>query len=599
MVILGISAFYHDSAAALIKDGRVLYAVQEERFSRKKNDAAFPEQAILWCLSEAGLGVEDIDIISFYDKPFLKFERLLETYYAFAPKGFWSFSKAMPLWLKEKLFTKQLIRKRIKALSGVKRLKIPIHFPEHHCSHLASAFYTSPFKKSAFLTVDGVGEWATTCYGIACGKTGIHIMGELHFPDSLGLLYSSFTYFLGFKVNSGEYKMMGLAPYARRGNERTHHFKNLITTYLLTVKGDGSFQLNMEYFTYASGLKMVDALKWEQLFGVTKREPEENLNQVHADLALAAQEILEEILIRIVRFVKTETGMDFLCLAGGVALNCVANSRLYNERIFKDIYIQPAAGDAGGAMGAALTSAYLASNLDFTGLDTPFDIYLGPRFSNFEIERVIRKYALPFQYYEDQKKLLEKTAEYLTANKVVGWFQGRTEFGPRALGNRSILAAANDAAMQQTLNMKIKFREGFRPFAPAICEEDYDTYFEGGRQSPYMLFTSTIREEWRKRLPKDFENFDLDQKRSVEKSQFPAITHIDYSARVQAVSRDLNPLFWSLLQQYKSVSGSAMLINTSFNVKDEPIVNTPEDAYHCFMNSGIDVLILGNYLIVK
>lgn len=599
MLILGISAYYHDSAAALVRNGNVLFAAQEERFSRIKNDASFPEQAIQFCLTESGYSFEDIDTIAFYDKPFLKFERLLETYYAFAPKGFRSFAMAMPLWLKEKLFIKQFIRKKIKILGATNSHNIKIYFPEHHLSHVASAFYTSPFKKSAFLTVDGVGEWTTTSYGIACGEKGIQVLGELQFPNSLGLLYSSFTYFLGFAVNSGEYKMMGLASYGNLGSERVELFKKTIKEHLIAIKSDGSFKLNMKFFDYPSGLRMVDPKKWEHLFGLKKRQYKEPLGQIHADLALAAQKILEEILVDLSTFIKKETGQDFLCFSGGVALNCVANSVLYNQHLFKDIYIQPAAGDAGGSLGAALAVAHIKENLNFEGLEKPFNIYLGARFSNFEVERVLHKYNCNHQYFDNQQELVKETAKHLAEKRVVGWFQGRTEFGPRSLGNRSILADASDPNMQYTLNSKIKFREGFRPFAPAVCEEDYENYFETGKNSPYMLFTSLVKQTLRKELPTNFEGLSLEEKRKISKSDLPAITHIDYSARVQTVNKEMNPLFWHLIQSFKKVTGIGVIINTSFNLKDEPIVNTPEDAYICFEKSGMDVLVLENYLIVK
>lgn len=599
MVTLGISAYFHDSAAAIIEDGKVLFAAQEERFSRIKNDATFPEKAIKFCLDESGFKVEDLDQIAFYDKPFLKFERLLETYYAFAPKGFKSFTMAMPLWLKEKLFIKQIIRKKIEGLDNSPVKKDNITFPEHHLSHAASSFYTSPFKKSAFLTVDGVGEWATTSYGVACGENGIKVIGELHFPDSLGLFYSSFTYFLGFKVNSGEYKMMGLAPYSNPDSTQVVHFINIIRENLVDIKPDGSIKLNMQFFDYPVGLRMVNDKKWETLFGVKKREPNDQLEQVHADLALAGQHVLQEILIKLVEFVKHETGEKYLCLAGGVALNCVANSVLYNQKIFEDIYIQPAAGDAGGAIGAALAVSYLNQDLTFTGLKNTFNPYLGPCASDKEIEMILRRHKVPHQYFESTEKLLDTVANHLADKKVVGWFRGRTEFGPRALGNRSILADPSDPEMQSRLNQKIKFRESFRPFAPAVCEEDFEDYFESGKQSVYMLFTNPVKESLRNPLPQNYHKLSLDEKRMLPKSSLPAITHVDHSARVQVVTKDANPIFWRLIQSFKKLTGSGVIINTSFNVKDEPIVNSPEDAYRCFVQSGIDVLVLENYLIAK
>ncbi|MUP44951.1 hypothetical protein E0K83_04235 [Gramella sp. BOM4] len=600
MKVLGISAYYHDSAAAIISNGEVLFAAQEERFSRIKNDAAFPVKAIKFCLNEAGLDLKDIDFIAFYDKPFLKFERLLETYYAFAPKGFRSFVKAMPVWLKEKLFIKQFIRKRLKQLTGDKSVsKIKIVFPEHHLSHIASAFYTSPFKNSAFLSVDGVGEWTTTSFGIASGEKGVQVLGELQFPDSIGLLYSSFTYFLGFEVNKGEYKMMGLAPYSNLESKRVTTFIDLIKEKLVDIKEDGSIKLQREYFEYPVGLRMVDHKKWEKLFGFSKREPGQKLTQIHSDLAFSAQNVLEEILIKLVKHVKKVTHQEYLCLAGGVALNCVANSKIYNQKLFKDIYIQPAAGDAGGAIGAALVTYFLKSGKTFSGMKEPFNNYLGPNYSNLEVERALRKYKCEYQYFESETDLFEVTAQFIADKKVVGWFSGKTEFGPRALGNRSILGDATDPEMQSKLNLKIKFRESFRPFAPAICQEDYSTYFLEGKPSPYMLFTSKINPSHINDLPEKFDTFSLEEKRNVVRSKLPAITHIDFSARVQVVKKDLNPRFWKLIQAYKKQTGNAALINTSFNVKDEPIVNSPEDALECFLKTEMDVLVLENFLIIK
>ena len=600
MNILGISAFYHDSAAAIIVNGEVVCAAQEERFTRLKNDASFPEKAILFCLNESGIALDDLDVVAFYDKPFLKFERLLETYYAYAPKGFRSFLKAMPVWLKEKLFIKQIIRKSLKKICQEGKLsKIDIVFPEHHLSHIASAYYTSPFKDCAFLSVDGVGEWTTTSYGFASGKEGIKLLGELHFPDSLGLFYSSFTYFLGFEVNKGEYKMMGLAPYSNSRSQRVQKFIEVIKNELIDIKEDGSVKLNRKKFEFPVGLKMVDHKKWEKLFGFKKREPDEKITQIHADLAYAAQKVLEEILIRLAKFIKHQTHAEYLCFAGGVALNCVANSFLYQQRIFKDIYIQPAAGDAGGAIGAALSSHYLRTKDSFKGTSKPLNNYLGPQFTNQEIERMLKKEKCDFQYFENSDELLNITAKFISEKKVVGWFQGRMEFGPRALGNRSILADASDPEMQTKLNLKIKFRESFRPFAPAVCEEDFDTYFEEGKKSHYMLFTNSINKSLVKEFPENFDQFSPEKKRNFEKSAFPAITHIDLSARVQVVKKSMNPRFWKLIQTFKDLTGQGVIINTSFNVKDEPIVNTPENAYFCFKNTGMDVLVLENYIIEK
>ena len=599
MKILGISAFYHDSAAAIVEDGKVLFAAQEERFSRVKNDPSFPEEAIRFCLYESGYNLDDIDVIAFYEKPFLKFERLLETYYAFAPKGFRSFAKAMPVWLKEKLFIKQLIKKRLKEIGNFNADATPITFTEHHLAHAASAFYTSPFSKCAFITVDGVGEWATTSYGIACGEKGIQVLGELHFPDSLGLFYSSFTYYLGFEVNSGEYKMMGLAPYSHRSSENVRRFIALIKEALVDIKADGSIKLNKAYFEYPVGLRMVNPKKWDKLFGLTRRKPEDKLTPEHADLALAAQMVLEEILLKITQFVKQQTNEPNLCLAGGVALNCVANSALYAQHLFNDIFVQPAAGDAGGALGAALAVAHIKQPLRFKGLEKPFSPYLGSKSNNNSIKQLLQKNKCTYRYFENTDDLTKATAQFIAAKKVVGWFRGRTEFGPRALGNRSILADASDVAMQHTLNLKIKFREGFRPFAPAVCEEDFDTYFEPGKHSDYMLFTSTIKQSLRRKLPNTFYNLSLDDRRKFPKSDLPAITHIDFSARVQVVKKELNPIFWQLIKSYQQQTEMGVIINTSFNIKDEPIVNSAEDAYACFMKTGMDVLVLENFIIEK
>ncbi len=598
MKILGISAYYHDSAAAIVLDGRVAFAAQEERFSRIKNDASFPISAIEFCLEESGIAIDELDSIVFYDKPFLKFERLLETYYAFAPKGFLSFAMAMAIWLREKLFIKQSMRKKLRKLSSSRRLSVPIKFAEHHLSHAASAFYTSPYIQAAFLTIDAVGEWATTSYGIASGEKGIKILGEMHFPDSIGLLYSSFTYFLGFEVNSGEYKMMGLAPYGNPGSDRVESFIQIIKNNLVLIHEDGSIRLNRKYFEYAVGLRMVNPKKWEKLFGIPRRLPEDRLNQGHADFALAAQKVTEEVLIKLTRFVRSETGEKHLCLSGGVALNCVANAVLYDQQIFEDIYVQPAAGDAGGALGAALAASYIDQSLKFEGLKEPFNPYLGPRFSDLEIERILKKNKRSYVRYESEQ-LVEVVAEILKEKKVVGWFRGRTEFGPRALGNRSILADASDPDMQHNLNMKIKFREGFRPFAPMVCEEDYESYFDPAKKSHYMLFTSKVKESLRKDLREGFEGLALDEKRKATKSDLPAITHIDFSARVQVLKKEMNPVVWNLIQAFKKQTGVGVLVNTSFNVKDEPIVNSPEDAYLCFMNSEMDVLVLENYIIEK
>ena len=596
--ILGISAFYHDSAAAVLVDGKLVAAAQEERFTRKKHDSSFPINACRFVLGEAGVRFEDLRAVSFYDKPFLKFERLLETYHAFVPKGFAGFVSAMPVWIKEKLFMKRLISRHLAEL-GVAR--VPVYFPEHHLSHAASAFYPSPFAEAAIVTIDGVGEWATTTIGLG-QSSEISILKELQFPHSVGLLYSAFTYYAGFVVNSGEYKLMGLAPYGNPLSARTADFREKITTELVDIRGDGSIVLNMDWFDYATGLKMVHEEKWEKLFGVTRRKPETEISQVYMDMALAIQLVTEEIVLRLARTAKELTGCRNLVLAGGVALNCVANGKILKASLFDGLWIQPAGGDAGGAVGAAYAVWHIHDG-NQRGITSSFDAmsgsYLGPEFSNKKIRRTIEKHGAIARCVDDFQELAADIASKLAGGSVVGWFQGRMEFGPRALGNRSILGDARNPEMQKKMNLKIKYREGFRPFAPSVLEEDIEKFFELDRQSPYMLLVTPIRAEKQIPHPEGFEEKGLYERLYFPRSDLPAITHIDYSARIQSVSRETNPRYWRLIQEFKKLTGYGVIVNTSFNVRGEPIVCTPEDAYRCFMRTEMDYLVLGDYVLDK
>ncbi len=584
--ILGISAFYHDSAACLVRDGEIISAAQEERFSRKKHDYSFPINAIRYCLDSAGISSDELDAVAFYDKPFLKFERLLESYLAFAPVGIKSFIKAMPLWIKEKLWMKEFIKNELD-YDGV------ILFPEHHQSHAASAFFASPFQNAAFLTIDGVGEWTTTSYGIGKGNN-ISLLGEIKFPHSIGLLYSAFTYYTGFKVNSGEYKVMGLAPYGEP------KYVDLILENLIDLKADGSFKLNMKYFNFVAGLTMTNE-KFNKLFGGKPRMPESELTQREMDLARSVQDVTEIAIIRMAKHIKKVTGEKYLALAGGVALNCVANGKILRENIFDDIWIQPAAGDAGGALGAALFTWYQYFNND-RNADNKSDFqkgsYLGPEFSESEIENFLKSNNIKGHKFSDQQ-LYNKCAELLNNENVIGWFQGRMEFGPRALGNRSIIGDARSSKMQSVMNLKIKFRESFRPFAPAVLEDKVSDYFEIDRPSPYMLLVADVRENRRVPMSDKEKNYFGIKKLNVKRSDIPAVTHVDYSARIQTISKETNPRFYSLVSEFDNKYGSAVVVNTSFNVRGEPIVCTPEDAYRCFMRTDMDVLALGNYLLFK
>jgi carbamoyltransferase len=600
MKILGISAFYHDSAASVTEDGKIIAAAQEERFTRKKHDSSFPVNACRYCLEYTGLKIDELDAIAFYDKPFLKFERLLETYYAFAPKGLISFVTSIPVWLKEKIFLKKLIFDELKKIGNFNKKKVRLLFPEHHLSHAASAFYPSSFKEAAIVTVDGVGEWATASICSGAGNK-IEVIKELHFPHSVGLLYSSFTYWLGFRVNSGEYKLMGLAPYGNPGSKRVKEYISKIKNVLANIKEDGSVWLNQKYFNYSTGLKMVNEKKWERLFGFPRRMPESKLEQQHCDLAMAIQKVSEEIMINMAKEARKLVNTENLCLAGGVALNCVANGKLLQMNIFKNIFIQPAAGDAGGAIGAALAAYYLYFDNE-RGKDNDevmHDAYLGPEFSDMDIETASKRLKAKYSKYEDFNELIEKISELIKQEKVIGWFQGRMEFGPRALGNRSILGDARSREMQKKLNVKIKYRESFRPFAPSVLAEDTGDYFELSSESPYMLLVADVKKERRNKVPPDYNELPLLERLYFTRSDIPAVTHIDFSARIQTVHKNTNPRFWALIDTFKKKTGTGLIVNTSFNVRGEPIVCTPEDAYRCFMRTEMDFLVMGNYLYDK
>jgi carbamoyltransferase len=586
MYILGISAYYHDSAACLVKDGEIFAAAQEERFTRKKHDFNFPYHAIKYCLSEGGISAKDLDYVAFYDKPFIKFERLLESYLAYAPKGITSFIKAMPVWLKQKLWTKELLKKDI-GYEG------EVIFPEHHESHAASAFFPSPYQQAAFLTIDGVGEWNTTTFGV--GKDNqIEIWGNMDFPHSLGLLYSAFTYYTGFKVNSGEYKVMGLAPYGEP------KYVDVILNELMDLKEDGSFRMNMKYFNYCVGLTMTNK-KFDKLFGGPARKPETKLTQREMDIARSIQDVIEEIMLRMARYVHYQTGQKNLVLAGGCALNCVANGRILREGPFEKIWIQPAAGDAGGAAGAALFTwyQYLENERAADGVnDFQRASYLGPHFSDGEIEAFLKENNVPYERLE-RSAIPSRTAELINSEKVIGWFQGRMEFGPRALGSRSIIGDSRSKNMQSVMNLKIKFRESFRPFAPTVLVEHVSDYFEIDQESPYMLLVAPVRDD--KRINSQPENKDLFgiEKLKVPRSVIPAITHVDYSARIQTVDKKNNGLYYEMIKAFYDLTGCPVIINTSFNVRGEPIVCSPQEAYTCFMRTEMDYLIMGSFLLDK
>jgi carbamoyltransferase len=591
MRILGISAFYHDSAAALIEDGRIVAAAQEERFSRKKHDSRFPAHAIGYCLTQGGTGLGGVERVVFYDKPFLKFERLIETYVTFAPHGFKSMSMAIPLWLREKLFLKDLVLKEFGKLDGHDDWNKEVLFSEHHLSHAASAFFPSPFEEAVVLTMDGVGEWATTSAAIGKGST-LEVHKEIHFPHSLGFLYSAFTYYTGFKVNSGEYKVMGLAPYGEP------KYASMILDHLVDVKADGSFRLDQSYFDYCAGLTMTNG-KFDDLFGGPARKPDQLLVQRHMDLAASIQAVTDEVVLRLTRSLRAETGIRNLCLAGGVALNCVANGKVLRDGQFEQIYIQPAAGDAGGALGAALVGYHLqlGQKRRVNG-DAMQGSYLGPAFTQADIEARLKGCGAKFEVLEEAA-LIATSAQDLAQGKALGWFQGRMEFGPRALGNRSILGDPRSPVMQKTLNLKVKYRESFRPFAPSVLRERVSDWFEIDSDSPYMLLVADVVKSRRREMTAaENQLFGID-KLNVPRSDIPAVTHVDYSARIQTVHADTNPLYHALLSAFERETGCPVLVNTSFNVRGEPIVCLPEDAFRCFMGSELDVLAVGNCYLRK
>jgi carbamoyltransferase len=593
MRILGLSALYHDSAAALVDDGRIVAAAQEERFTRKKHDSSFPHRALQYCLSEAECALEEVDFVVFYDKPFLKFERLLETYLAFAPRGFKSFSMAIPIWLREKLFQKNWLTTELRKLAP-NYDNANLLFTEHHLSHAASAFYPSPFEQAAVLTLDGVGEWSTTSLAVGDGND-LKICKELHFPHSLGLLYSAFTYYTGFKVNSGEYKVMGLAPYGEPKYVQT------ILDHILDLRLDGTFRVNQDFFNYCTGLTMTNG-RFDALFGHSVRQPDQLLTPFHMDIAASIQAVTEEIMLRLARSTRAETGMKNLCLAGGVALNCVANGKILAEGIYENIWVQPAAGDAGGSVGAALAAYHLHQRrdrvLETNAIDGMQGAYLGPAYDQQQVESELAAAGAKFTTFSDQD-VIDRTAKSLSAGKAVGWMQGRMEFGPRALGNRSILGDPRSPTMQKMLNLKVKYRESFRPFAPSVLREDAADWFELDGDSPYMLLVADVRKERRRAMTHEEQSLFGIDKLNVPRSDIPAVTHVDYSARVQTVHHETNPRYHALLSRFKALTGCPVLVNTSFNVRGEPIVCTTNDAFRCFMGTEIEYLVVGNCFLEK
>lgn len=602
MKILGISCFYHDSAAAIIVDNEIIAATQEERYTREKHTPKFPINSIKFCLEHSGLSLTELDAIVFYDKPIVKFERLISTFYAVAPKGIIPFLKSIPIWLKEKLFLKKLIFDNLKEIDPqIKKKEIKLLFTEHHISHASSAFYPSNFNESAILTIDGVGEWCTTSICLGEGKK-IQLLKEIHFPHSVGLLYSAFTYFLGFRVNSGEYKLMGLSPYGNLKSKETNDFIKIIKSNIVDIKNDGSIFLNQKYFKYASGLRMIDEKKFKKLFGLKIRDESEVITQTHCNMALAIQEVTEEIVIKMVCETKRITKSKNLCLAGGVALNCVANGKIEELDIFENIYIQPASGDAGGALGCALAinHMYYDQEREFTNDgDLMKGSYLGSYYSDKEVWIMNKKFKAVVEKHESFQNLSEEVAKLISQGSIVGWFQGRSEFGPRALGNRSILADPRNTEMQKKLNLKIKYREGFRPFAPSVLVEDYNDFFEGKNKNPYMLLVKNIKESIRLEVPKDYDQLDYWEKLYTKRSKLQSITHVDFSARIQSVEKKTNYKYWNLINEFKKLTDIGVLINTSFNVRGEPIVNSPEDAFRCFMNTEMDYLVINNFIYSK
>jgi len=602
MKILGISCYYHDSAATIIVNNEIIAAVQEERFSRNKHTPKFPINSIKYCLEETGLIIQELDAIVFYDKPIVKFERLLSTFYEVAPKGLIPFIKSIPIWLKEKLFLKKLIYENLKEIQpDLKRKDLNLLFTEHHISHAASSFYPSNLKESAILTIDGVGEWCTAsiCHG---NDKKIEILKELHFPHSVGLLYSAFTYYLGFRVNSGEYKLMGLAPYGIEKSKETQRFIEKIKSEIVDIKEDGSVFLNQKYFKYTYGNRMIKEKKFEELFGINTRKEEEEISQTHCNMALAIQKITEEIVLNMVKEAKIITNSKNLCLSGGVALNCVANGKIEDLKLFEKIYIQPASGDAGGSLGAAyaINHMYFGNDRVYTNeYDLMKGSYLGPYFSKKDILITNRRNKAVYNYFDSFEKLSQDVAKLISEGNIVGWFQGRSEFGPRALGNRSILADPRNPKMQKKINLKIKYREGFRPFAPSVLEEDYNYFFEGEIISPYMLMVKKIKQKIKTILPNDYESLNYWDKLYTKRSKLQSITHVDFSARIQTVNKKTNPRYYSLIKNFKEISGVGVVINTSFNVRGEPIVNNPEDAFKCFMNTEMDYLVINNFIYDK
>ena len=591
--ILGISAFYHDSAAAIINDGKIIAAAQEERFTRKKHDSGYPFNAIEFVLKYSNCNISELDAIVFYEKPFLKFERLLETYVAFAPKGFVQFSKAMPSWLREKLFQKKLLINLIKQHDKKFNDSKKIFFSEHHLSHAASAFYPSPFNKAIILTADGVGEWATTTVAIG-DKNNLEIKKEIHFPHSLGLLYSAFTYYIGFKVNSGEYKLMGLAPYG------TPKYVDKIEKNLVDIKEDGSFRLDQNFFNYSTGLTMTNK-KFHNLFGQEPRDSKKDqITQFHMDVAASIQKVTEDIILKMCVSLRKEYNISNLCLAGGVALNCVANGKILKSKIFDNIWIQPAAGDAGGSLGAALAYWYLELNNERndTNKDEMRGSYLGPSYSNENIEKSLKQIGAKYEFIEDEI-LIDKVADDLSKGNAIGWFQGRMEFGPRALGGRSILGDPRSETMQKNLNLKVKYRESFRPFAPSVLREDVNQWFDIDNDSPYMLIVSDVLKDKQKQMTEDEKKLFGIDKLNIKRSEIPAVTHVDYSARIQTVHKETNKMYYNLIKKFKEITNCPVIVNTSFNVRGEPIVNSPEDAFNCFMGTELDNLVIGNYYLQK
>ena len=599
--ILGISAFYHDSAAVLLHDGNIIAAAQEERFTREKHTAKFPTKSIEYCLEESGFNLNELDAIVFYDKPLLKFERLLETYYTFSPKGIMSFLKAIPIWINEKLFLKKKIYDSLNEISSFDKKKVKLLFTYHHISHAASSFFSSNLDDSAILTIDGVGEWTTAsiCYG---NKNKIKMLKEMKFPHSLGLLYSAFTFYLGFRVNSGEYKLMGLAPYGNPKSEQTKTFINKIKNKIVKIHDDGSIYLNQKFFSYSTGLKMTNDKLWEKLFGLKRLDPDSNLNQTHHNLAYAIQDVTEEIVLKMAKYAKKITQSDNICLSGGVALNCVANGKLIEQKLFKNVYIQPASGDAGGALGAAQAAHYMYFDSKRT-TNNDYDImkgsYLGPEYSDKESKIIFKKYKAKYNHYNDFNSLTNKVAKLIEDGNIIGWFQGRMEFGPRALGNRSILADPRNLQMQKKLNLKIKYREGFRPFAPSVLKEQMSKFFNIDVESPYMLHVSKINEKIKHKIPNNYYDLELWERLYCKRSSLQAITHVDFSARVQSVDKNINFKYWSLINDFNKLTGIPVLVNTSFNVRGEPVVCTPNDAYRCFMRTEMDYLVINNYLLDK